>query len=67
VACRNMRKKAMSTAIAPNVADSMSPKWWTVRDFHTGFSLTAVGQCQARQSVAWWPTCFMLVYIALAV
>lgn len=39
----------MTTAIAPNVADRMRPKWWNVSDFHSGFSTTALRQCLLRQ------------------
>lgn len=56
----------MSTAIAPNVAEMIRPKWWNVRAFHSGFSLTASSQHPYRQSYPALPTCLVLVDIALA-
>jgi hypothetical protein len=35
-----MRKKATMTAMMPNVAERMRPKWWKVRPCHSGVSLT---------------------------
>lgn len=56
----------MTTAIAPNVAEMMRPKWWNVSAFHSGFSLTAHGQYLLCQRCACLLTRLMLQCIALA-
>jgi hypothetical protein len=55
------------TAIAPNVAERIRPRWWNVRAFHSGFSLTGLGQYIGSIGM---PrallTCLVLQCIALA-